>query len=402
MSAVTLYQEELLERDLEEGDAGEHYFDCGTGPRGGRGLGAAGACKTPEATAMDAHAGQAFTLYIRQAAAAILSAPGRTLQFGFDGKKAVVTLNMKVRNDEAPPWSPLGPNGMGTFNVLANVSKMGCPSFSLPAGPHVLGGACPGSSSGMSVVGNLRDTTGKESIRRLSVMQDVPMDRWYADAVCQHCYAAKSSYAYFSKQLGQLAVFAWTKHALANGTFVESMIEAIERSPWHRDDPSDVRHLAKHGYKRVFRLHDSGDFFDPAYVKAWRQIADHFMPGRGPGTPTIFWAPTRLWAAGRAREWLRVVGPAGDLRTNNMVVRPSGFHVNQHCPKPVMGESAGSTVHTLDEAMLKKQGVFDFVCPASRKEEKNSTCLEVPGPDGQMGCRACWVLPGLTISYHIH
>jgi hypothetical protein len=403
MTAVTLYQEELLSRDLEEGDAGDDFFNCYTG--GAQGLGAARkSCKTPATVAMKAHAGQAFTIYIRQVAAQILSAPGRTLQFGFEGNHAVLKITPLVTSVEAPPWSPLGDGDeRGTFKVLANVSKMGCPSFSLPAGPGSLGGACPGATQGMSVVnGQLHDNAGKASIRRLSMMPAVSMDEWFATAVCQHCYAAKASYAYFSKQLAQVAVFAWTQHAVKNGSFVPMMIEAIERSPWHKDDPSDRRHLVKHGYKRVFRLHDSGDFFSPEYVKAWRRIADHFMPGRGPGTPTIFWAPTRLWAAGTARDWLAAVGPAGDLSTNNMVVRPSAFHVNQHAPAPVLGESAGSTVHTLDEASLKKKRLFQFVCPASRKEEKNSTCLEVPGPDGKMGCRACWVLPGLTISYHIH
>lgn len=421
MSAITPYLNELMERDLDEEDAGDDYFNCGTGGSLSgslSGLGAGKRCKTPLTVVNETHKSQSFTMYVRQAAAQILARPDRTLQPAFDGNKAVLLINPIVTADEAPPWSPLGKDGkIGVASILANVSKLGCPSFSLPAGSNNFFGSCPGAVHGMTIESSkvLRDVGPKDAIAAAvgsPPAREDSLERWYAGAVCQHCYATRSNYGYFSKQVLSLAVYSWTRKAVADGTFVPFMIEAIERSPFHQGgqvDPGLARHLKQRlqgtGYQRVFRLHDSGDFFSPQYVEAWKQIADHFMPGKGSGTPTIFWAPTRLWAAGSNRKWLNVFGPAGDLRTNNVVIRPSGYHVNERAPLPIVGETKGSTVHDVGgavEAQMMEAKVFDYVCPASRKEAKAKTCLDVLGPDGEMGCRACWVRTDMTISYHIH
>lgn len=411
MSAITPYLNELMERSLDENDAGDDYFNCGSGGSLS-GLGAGKSCKTPSTVVAETHKSQAFTMYIRQAAAAVLARPGRTLQPAFDGRKAILLIDPIVEAREAPPWSPLGEEGsIGTASILANVSKLGCPSFSLPAGSDTFWGTCPGAVHGMTI--EKRDTLVKLNAKKniaaaVGSPQPDPasLDRWYAGAVCQHCYATRSNYGYFSKQLASLAVYTWTRAAIANGTFVPVMIEAIEKSPFHLASPEDRRHLNAVGYERVFRLHDSGDFYSREYAAAWKQIADHFMPGKGSGTPTIFWAPTRLWAGGPTpRGWVEVFGPAGDLRRNNVVIRPSGFHVNERAPQPRLGEIAGSTVHDVGgdaEVAMMREGVFNWVCPASRVGAEKKTCLEVVGPDGQQGCRACWVKTDTIISYHIH
>jgi len=500
MSVVTPYQNELLERDLDPTDSAWGFFNCGDivylsteslrGVRGLRGLGAR-ACKTDAQVLAETHQQLAFTMYVRQAAAKVLSKPGRTLQPAMAGKTAVLLINPPITPDESPPWSPLSQN-LGTVEILANVEKMKCPSFSLPAGTAYFGGSCPGAKAGMTVEpeATLRGVSSirKHIVRLTGFPEDASTDKWYSMAICQYCYAIKGNYGYFSKQVAQVALMRWTEAAVKNGTFVDTMIRAIEDSPHHVNDSRDRRHLEPYGYKRVFRLHDAGDFYSPTYVAAWKRIADHFRVG-GKGTPTLFWAPSRLWAAGTGggREWLSVFSkfdPATrrEYQINNMVIRPSAFHSNTRAPLPAAGEVAGSTVHTTAErseaewamympnrlmptvhrraygaavrAPRPRKGeplppppeplseeerrrraaaeaatwqllpgeqqptqwnpqmgmfptptgeaIFHYICPASRKEAKKKTCLDVVGPDGKQGCRACWVYQDAVISYHIH
>jgi len=443
MSVVTPYQNELLERDLDPTDSAWGFFNCGDvaylstralrGVRGLRGLGAA-ACKTDAQVLAETHQMLAFTMYVRQAAAKVLSKPGRTLQPVMKGREAKLVISPEIMPDETPPWSPLA-NPLREISILANVSKMRCPSFSLPAGSRRFGGSCSGARLGMTIEPEavLRSgETGRKYIARLTGFPaDASPDRWYSTAVCQYCYAIKGNYSYFSKQIAQVALFRWTDAAVKDGSFVPVMIQAIESSPFHIKDARDRRYLEPYGYKRVFRLHDAGDFYSSAYVAAWKRIADHFRPGAGTGTSTLFWAPSRLWAAGDGggREWLAAFGAGGDLRRSNMVIRPSGYHTNAHAPTPLAGEVAGSVVHTTPEDSAEERamyvtgtqishradgsitglfpppqgkGFFHYICPASRKSAKDNNCLDVIGPDGKVGCRACWMLPDAIISYHIH
>jgi hypothetical protein len=500
MSVVTPYQNELLERDLQPTDSAWGFFNCGDlvylsteSLRGVRGLGSLNGkvCKTDAQVLAETHQQLAFTMYVRQAAAKVLSRPGRTLQPAMDGKTAVLLINPPITPDETPPWSPLSQT-LGAVEILANVEKMKCPSFSLPAGTAYFGGSCPGAKAGMTVEPEavLRGVPSirKHIVRLTGFPENASTDKWYSMAICQYCYAIKGNYGYFSKQVAQVALMRWTEAAVKDRTFVPTMIRAIEDSPHHANDPRDRRHLEPFGYKRVFRLHDAGDFYSPAYVAAWKEIADHFRIG-GRGTPTLFWAPSRLWAAGTGggREWLSVFAKYDpvtrkEYQINNMVIRPSAFHSNTKAPLPVAGEVAGSTVHTTDQgteaewAMLmpnaltpvvhrraygvpppkprKRRGaveeeapppipeserrmraaaeegawrsanpeqtpvewnprmgsfppprgtaIFHYICPASRKEAKKKTCLDVIGPDGKQGCRACWVYQDAVISYHIH
>lgn len=372
------------------------------------------------------------TLLVRQAALDILMTarlPGgqtqrRTIRTEWDrsGRHLLVVLDPPVYPWEAPEWAPLDVEAVAepdtlpeerttrafaSRKVLSNVSKMECPSFSLPAGPGTFLGTCPGSPFGLTVsdIGDSRRRADIAQAQRAAFEDDLG---WYDSAICQRCYALKGQYQFMHKQLHGLAILAWTQHALSTGEFVPAMVEAIERSPFHKGlDTStgkrQARFLRRLGYARVFRIHDAGDFFSREYVRAWRAIADHFLPGRGPGTPTLFWAPTRTWAAGPAvRSWLEELGPAGDLRTNNIVVRPSSYHVGVAPPTPMPYESSGSTAHRPGEAgALRAAGVFDYDCPAGNHDGGNS-CLTARGPDGARGCRACWVRPEWRISYREH
>jgi hypothetical protein len=54
--------------------------------------------------------------------------------------------------------------------------------------------------------------------------------------------------------------------------------------------------------QEYFRIHDSGDFFNVAYVKAWIQVC-RALPA------TKFWAPTRAWQSGNVNNPLPVFDP---------------------------------------------------------------------------------------------
>lgn len=180
-------------------------------------------------------------------------------------------------------------------------------------------------------------------------------------SICAVCYAdGRHRYRWTSVQRAQAARFAWTLWALEAGTFVPVLIGAIAARS-----------------ERYVRIHDSGDFFHPAYALAWRDIAR--------ALPAVqFWAPTRSWAiAGRLR-------PAEDallaaLRTlaalPNVVIRPSAL-VLEDPPPVVAGLAAGSTV-TADRARV--------TCPKS---------LTVPAHCGS--CRVCWDAPAVPVTHLRH
>ena len=425
MASVTVYQENALEFSIEDEDPLAFLVACdrnnpwaGVRSRGMRGLGARNKlCAPPGTIAARSHNNQAYVLYMRQLAVYLLMQPGRTLTPVVERGSAYLRVDPPVRREETPDWGILPMASWSTATLITNTAKMAAPSFSLPAGSPSFLGACPGSKYGMTIEASdiVRSADNK---RRLSVMVDgdtpQTIEDWYDTAICQHCYAVKGNYAYLNKQLQQMALLFWTRAALRDGSFVPVMTAAIEHSKFYSRQAEDRRWLEvinqkygrNIGYQRYFRLHDSGDFFSFEYVKAWKEIADYFMPGKGPGTPTLFWAPTRLWAAGpTARSWFRVFEGAGDLSRCNMVIRPSAYHVNRRPPAPAPGESAGSTVHTggpEEEAAAISGGVFNYPCPASAVGAETKTCVEVQGPDGGKGCRACWVRPQDVVSYHLH
>ena len=201
MSVVTPYQNELLERDLSPADSAWGFFNCGDlvylsteSLRGVRGLGSLNgkACKTDAQVLAETHQQLAFTMYVRQAAAKVLSKPGRTLQPAMDKGTAILLINPPITPDESPPWSPLS-QILGTVELLANVEKMKCPSFSLPAGTAYFGGSCPGAKAGMTIEpeATLRGVSSirKNIVRLTGFPEDASTDKWYSMAICQYCYA---------------------------------------------------------------------------------------------------------------------------------------------------------------------------------------------------------------------
>jgi hypothetical protein len=158
--------------------------------------------------------------------------------------------------------------------------------------------------------------------------------------------------------------FDWVRDCLktAEGTdaFVSTMATAIT-------DAGNV----------YFRGHDSGDFFSPAYVRAWIRICRALPDVR-------FWFPTRTWRVLGMRNlsdatrssWALALSELAGLP--NVRLRPSALFFNAPAPR-VAGFSAGTTAR--DEG---------FTCPAV---QQGNVCGS---------CRVCWDAPETEVSYHRH
>ena len=203
------------------------------------------------------------------------------------------------------------------MTILSNPSKMPGKAFGLPAGR-----SCP-----------------------WAVYQESSDGR---PAICSGCYAQDGFYRMPNVKATQDARFQWVREGLKSGEFVATMIETIRG-------------------QKYFRIHDSGDFFNVAYVDAWRAIAQA-LPD------TMFWAPTRSYQDARMLAALRKLA-----KLPNVVIRPSALHFGDNAPK-IAGLQAGSTA----------DGPASFDCPASLQGGK---CLD---------CRVCWTKPGTTVNYHVH
>lgn len=217
----------------------------------------------------------------------------------------------------APPPAPA--------TLLSRTSAMPGSSFSLPARS-----TCPGATFGPGTI-------------------------------CAVCYAdRRKRYRWDCVRRVQADRFAWTVAALELGTFVPVLVGAIAARS-----------------ERYFRIHDSGDFFAPAYALAWSAVADALQTVR-------FWAPTRSWAtSGRLRppdDPLLVALQLLAARPN-VTLRPSAL-VLEDPPPIVPGLATGSTV-TDDPARV--------TCPKS---------LAVPAHCGP--CRQCWDAPLVPVTHLRH
>lgn len=311
-------------------------------------------------------------IVLRQVADKLLD--GRTIEV--KGDRVIITPRIEI--EEAAAWSPL-PKPIDSYPLLTWTKKMQCPSFSLPAGAPQNGGSCPAATIAQTTTGskNIADLEAKQ--KALEVAYGRPEDRplgrdeiplWYALSTCQSCYAEGDSYQYANNVIGLAAVYSWTQQAVANGTFVPTMIKVIEEANYFQgeaapdggDPDADLRHLAGTPYKRFFRWHDAGDVFSSDYMEQIKKICDHFNPRKkGKGTPTLFWLPTRVWATKGSRKWIAV----NDDPDTNLVVRPSSLHVNGTAPSParllVSGLSSETTERDLRAAFGRFGPVADVV-----------------------------------------
>lgn len=307
------------------------------------------------------------------------------------------------------PWSPPASPNARQFSLLSWTSKMGAPSFSLPAGPVVLGGACPGANAGQSIV---PVQTLRSAARHVHARLGKPVR--LQQAICQYCYAEGGQYSIGQVQFAQVLRFIWTRDALrmpegglwsplnpdhgpppaSVGHWLEAMAYAIDHADYKLNGGKvgKIDYPAERHPGRYFRIHDSGDFFAPGYVWMWVQLAHRF--------PDIsFWAPSRYWATGHGVEEVNQINNAP-----NLVIRPSAYHVNEHPPRNLgPGWAAGSTAFALDQ---KPQGAaagdFQWDCQTYAVDDQKHTCRHAEGFDGAPGCRACWRAPQAEVNYTLH
>ncbi len=320
-----------------------------------------------------------------------------------DGLVATVKLDLVDANGEKviitdPPWNRANAGGA---TLLTWTGKMGAPSFSIPAGPPNFGGSCPGALGGQSIVpvGQLL----KAQAMVANVLQK-PVD--IARCVCQFCYAETGNYSYGTKHVTQMINYLWAKQAvLEGGNFVEVMDWAVKHTDYFLDGDKEWLEGDQNGLPperhpgRFFRIHDSGDFFSRAYLAAWSQVAAM--------NPDIsFWAPSRLWAI---NNWVNDVAKSPGIPPN-LIIRPSAFMVNDPPPAADLGPgwTAWSVVYAPEQKPFVTPGphpnpaAYNWDCQAYMVKGDKHNCRRAEAPDGEPGCRACWLNPDQSINYTLH
>lgn len=410
MAAITpnLEQEDL---DPEVVD----YFDC-RGPTGQlQGLSASKACPSPEVILHRTHANLERATLARSVILENLQ--GRTYHLEVEpagrSAKVFITYDEPLPQDIGLPFGLIPPSAVNRIELLTWTSKMGTPSFSIPAGPREAGGACPGAVGAQSVVPEAkRRKTEKHALQVLHkyapqvgatpVGDDIDLSM----AVCQHCYATTGNYTMYASMLvQQLVRYSWVRASVQDGSFVPVMLEAIDRANYKLS--KEPEHWKRTGW-RFFRIHDSGDFFNKPYFLGWKEIADSFASNNPYGfAPIMFWAPSRMWAVPGWIEFIDEVN-GGERNLGNFVIRPSGYVLNQHAPQlfsPGGGWAAGSTVFAPAEAeaigRCEAPASFDWDCRAYAVKN-GPTCRGAKNPRNQTGCRACWVAPDAVVNYQAH
>lgn len=292
-------------------------------------------------------------------------------------------------------WSPAASPNAQQFKVLSWTSKMGAPSFSLPAGPLEAGGSCPGAAAGQSVVPLAKLRKSAAIVHRV-IGKPVRLQQ----AICQYCYAEGGQYSTGQVQFAQVLRYVWTRQATQNAGLRKAWIDAMSYAIDNADYRLEGGKVGKIDYPpeqhpgRFFRIHDSGDFFSKQYLSMWREVARNF-------SDISFWAPTRCWATSWGVAAVNELN-AGD---SNLIIRPSSFHVNEEPPRELgPGWAKGSTAFHIS---LKDEGHaagdFNWDCQTYAVDDEKHTCRHAMSPGRQTGCRACWVYgEKLEINYTLH
>lgn len=151
------------------------------------------------------------------------------------------------------------------------------------------------------------------------------------NSICGECYAGKGHHAWPAVKRSMQARYAWTRQCMKSPLGRAEWVETLLRGIWDT-----------HTVKR-FRIHESGDFFNRAYVECWAAVC-MAMPG------IAFWAPTRSWQ--ERNPWRDALVALNALP--NVQIRPSALHFDGPIPH-VPGLAAGS-------GATRKEGSN---CPAS-------------------------------------
>ncbi len=398
----------------------EAYWECSSG---GQLSGDFDVCPTPQEVIEQSHAGLLNTAWIRKP---LVDQMMQGMAIEVREVKGVMKLVGTFPDDpkrtvEGAPWNPYGATPMA---ILSWTTKMGAPSFSLPAGATAMGGACPGATAGQSVVPSKQRRGATKALLPILYGNNDPENRVnLAKSICEFCYAEGGQYSTSSVQYAQLLRLAWAQGAIQQKTasgrssvFVDVMIQAIEQEDFKLS--KEPAQWARNGkVMRFFRLHDSGDFFSTAYFDAWKEITDYFHPtyggpdGTGHPDPIWFWAPTRMWVS---RKFVAHVNQKNTFRgaESNFAIRPSAYHVNEHGPLGENGQGLGpgwaaASVVYSDVLKMEAEGeTYDWDCRAYAVED-GPTCRGAEGNPkgagpGKIGCRNCWMVQDDRVNYTLH
>jgi hypothetical protein len=314
----------------------------------------------------------------------------------------ILDQDIQPPGDYTAPWNPASTPNARQFKLLSWTSKMGTPSFSLPAGPIQSGGSCPGAVAGQSIVPVPALLSGARRVQSV-IGRPVRLQQ----AVCQYCYAEGGQYSTGQVQFAQVLRYIWTRESMRTDegieAWVEAMVYAVDNAKYMLEGGKfgKTHYLPERFDGRFFRIHDSGDFFSRQYLAAWKAIAD--------ALPDItFWAPSRYWATGNGIEQVNEIN--GDPR--NLIIRPSAYHTNEPPPRDLgPGWATGSAVFgsvgdhelTVQQAAAGSDyGAFNWECQAYAVDDTGKTCRNALAPDGEEGCRMCWVRPDLEPMYILH
>lgn len=181
-------------------------------------------------------------------------------------------------------------------------------------------------------------------------------------AICDGCYAKGGMYRMPNVRDAQQRRFDWlvdSMHGDDGDSAILGLVSLIERTG-----------------NAEFRVHDSGDFFTPAYVAIWTEVCKRLPDVR-------FWIPTREWYRDHPLMMARLRELAA---LPNVALRPSAAVIGDDAPE-VEGLDAGTTV-----AFHDAPPADHWICPATATEKK--ACDD-------HGCRKCWD-PTVKVAYIAH
>jgi hypothetical protein len=283
-------------------------------------------------------------------------------------KQKTVSGGIRVRL--SPPVAVSGAPDYDSFPLFTFTTKMSCASFGLPSGRGCFGGTCPASNPALFADGRIASSSPDPDGGRYAF-------------ICDICYAGKGRYKFATYiHLCQQARALWiTKLMKAGGVaaFAGEMSKAIVLL--NRLSNLSVAKVCDPQY---FRIHDSGDFRDPAYQLGWIEVARRMSHIR-------FWVPTRTWVF---PQWSQSVKDV----PLNLAIRPSALFINM-IPPMLPGYSAGSMCAKAKQLDARPPravlpgGVYD--CPAYKGGTIYHTCIAKK-------CRVCWDDQNVPVNYREH
>lgn len=323
------------------------------------------------------------------------------------------------------PWMPAAMS-VDSIGLIGMSGKMACPTWDLPAGSPLVGGSCHGATPGQTIIPlrtrskiNVQAPPGDFESPLLTDKPDfsagpIGQPVRISETICQLCYATGGNYMSPHVQVGEVVRYWWTKMLMATPEgqeeWIQTVVRAIHGEAWKSEAQIDPR---TGGQIYPMRVHSSGDFFSKAYARCWLEVANR--------VPEVtFWAPTRTWAIpgwmGDNGIWANLLRDPG-IQNGNFAIRPSAYHTGDPTPSPqdypwqgaFLFPTTGTTsIYAFDDATppeacgRSRDPRYDWACQAYAVLDSEKTCRDALAPNGEIGCRACWLHPELRVNYTTH